>query len=148
MRRARWAIVAGAAALALAHALSKTWLCDDAFISFRYADHLAHGHGLVFNLGERVEGDTNFLWTLWIAVGRVLGADAPGWAIVWGLACYAAAFALLTRRSLQIDDLPTASLFAAAHVAWAEFATSGLETSAYTLLVFAGYVLVCPESDV
>ena len=148
MRRARWAIVIGAGVLALAHAISKIWLCDDAFISFRYADHLAHGHGLVFNLGERVEGDTNFLWTVWIAVGRLFGASAPVWAVVWGLVCYAAAFALVTRRSLQIADLPTASLFAAAHVAWAEFATSGLETSAYTLLAFAGYVLVCPESDV
>ncbi len=29
---------------------------DDAFISFRYADHLARGEGLVWNPGERVEG--------------------------------------------------------------------------------------------
>jgi hypothetical protein len=29
---------------------------DDAFISFRYGENLANGHGLVFNLGERVEG--------------------------------------------------------------------------------------------
>jgi len=37
---------------------------DDAFISFRYARNLIDGHGLVFNPGERVEGYTNFLWTI------------------------------------------------------------------------------------
>ena len=43
------------------------WLVDDAFISFRYARNLLEGHGLVFNPGERVEGYTNFLWTLELA---------------------------------------------------------------------------------
>ena len=27
------------------------WLCDDAYISFRYAKNFAQGHGLVFNPG-------------------------------------------------------------------------------------------------
>ena len=44
------------------------FICDDAFISFRYARNLATGHGLVFNPGfERVEGYTNFLWVLMLA---------------------------------------------------------------------------------
>src|SRR5262245_25350105 len=37
---------------------------DDAYISFRYADHLARGWGLVFNQWERVEGFSNLLWIL------------------------------------------------------------------------------------
>ncbi len=43
----------------------KTWyvLFDDAMISMRYAFNLAHGNGLVWNPGERVEGITNPLWT-------------------------------------------------------------------------------------
>jgi len=49
---------------------------DDAFISFRYARNLVEGHGLVFNPGERVEGYTNFLWTLLLAAGIRAGADA------------------------------------------------------------------------
>jgi len=39
-------------------------LFDDAFISFRYAKNLASGMGLVYNPNERVEGYTNFLWTV------------------------------------------------------------------------------------
>jgi hypothetical protein len=47
------------------------WLDDDMMISMRYARNLAHGNGLVWNVGERVEGYTNFLWTLFMAVVHV-----------------------------------------------------------------------------
>jgi hypothetical protein len=46
---------------------------DDAMISMRYARNLAHGLGLVYNAGERVEGYTNFLWVLVMAVVHVVG---------------------------------------------------------------------------
>lgn len=39
-------------------------LADDAMISMRYAANWAAGQGLVWNPGQRVEGYTNFLWTL------------------------------------------------------------------------------------
>lgn len=42
---------------------------DDADIFFVYANHLAEGHGFVYNLGgERVEGFTSLAWTLVVAV--------------------------------------------------------------------------------
>ncbi len=37
---------------------------DDAYISFRYGRNFIQGNGLVFNTGEKVEGYTNFLWTI------------------------------------------------------------------------------------
>ncbi len=43
------------------------WGSDDAYISYRYAQNLAAGHGLVFNPGDRVEGYSNFLYTVLIA---------------------------------------------------------------------------------
>jgi hypothetical protein len=47
-------------------------LFDDAMISMRYADNLAHGQGLVWNIGEHVEGFTNplmvFVMTFGIAI--------------------------------------------------------------------------------
>jgi hypothetical protein len=130
-------------------AVWRSWLCDDAFISFRYAEHLVGGHGLVFNPGERVEGDTNFLWTLWCAVGMKLGISPGPWAITWGVACFAATVALLAHASGRLSrDLgatwafPIAAMCAALHVDWTVFATSGLETSAFTLAAFGGYLLV------
>lgn len=50
---------------------------DDAYIGYRYARNLAHGNGLVFNLGERVEGFTSLAWVLLVAGGMKLGFDAP-----------------------------------------------------------------------
>ena len=48
---------------------------DDAYISFRYADNLVNGHGLVFNPGERVEGITNLLWTVLFVPVLAAGLD-------------------------------------------------------------------------
>jgi len=43
-------------------------LFDDAMISMRYGWNLAHGYGLVWNPGEHVEGYTNLLLTLIMAI--------------------------------------------------------------------------------
>jgi arabinofuranosyltransferase len=43
-------------------------LFDDAMVSMRYGWNLVHGQGLVWNPGERVEGYTNLLHTLLMAV--------------------------------------------------------------------------------
>lgn len=52
---------------------------DDGFIVLRYVEHLLAGEGLVYNVGERVEGFSSPLWTFLVAalegVGRFL---APG----------------------------------------------------------------------
>ncbi|MGD2207611.1 MAG: hypothetical protein PVH17_12630, partial [Anaerolineae bacterium] len=51
---------------------------DDAYISFRYSDNLARGHGLVWNIGQDpVEGYTNFLWVLLGASVVKLGLPLP-----------------------------------------------------------------------
>lgn len=47
-------------------------LFDDAMISMRYAWHFSHGYGLVWNIGERVEGITNPLWTVWMSLGTLI----------------------------------------------------------------------------
>ncbi len=52
-------------------------LLDDAMISMRYARNLANGHGLVWNPGgARVEGYTNLLWVLWMALFHLLPLSA------------------------------------------------------------------------
>ena len=70
-------LLAVAAALGFAAVFFRLWrfVIDDAFISLRYARNLALGHGLVYNAGERVEGYTNFLWTLFLALPHLLRVD-------------------------------------------------------------------------
>ncbi len=126
------------------------WICDDAFISFRYAENLVHGLGLVFNAGERVEGYSNLLWTLWAALGIRLGFDPEAWSVAWGIAFYAGSILLLGLRSLQRARasggssivVPLAALLAAVHADWNVYATSGLETSLFTFLAVLGFVVV------
>jgi hypothetical protein len=58
-------------------------LFDDAMISMRYARNLADGRGLLWNYGQpAVEGYTNFLWTLWMAVLHLLPVTEPKMALV------------------------------------------------------------------
>jgi hypothetical protein len=42
---------------------------DDSYIFYRYASNWAAGHGLVYNVGEHVEGFSSLLWTMLLAVG-------------------------------------------------------------------------------
>lgn len=123
-------------------AAGRAWLCDDAFISFRYAGNLVRGNGLVYNAGERVEGYTNFLWTIWCAIPFRLGLDVEWFAVASGLFL----FALLLWRILSLHrrlagpgELPIALLGAAVAPDLANFATSGLETCLVALLVLWGY---------
>src|SRR3954454_18585635 len=69
-----WPVLAATAVL-LPHAMLFDFVNDDAYISFRYARNLAEHGQLVFNLGERVEGYTNFLWTVLLAAGIKLGVS-------------------------------------------------------------------------
>ncbi|MFH0900144.1 MAG: hypothetical protein V2A73_05905 [Pseudomonadota bacterium] len=63
------------AALLVAHSLYFDFVSDDAYISFVYARNLAEHGELVFNLGDRVEGYTNFLWTVLLGVLLELGVQ-------------------------------------------------------------------------
>lgn len=48
---------------------------DDAYISFRYVRQWAAGNGPVYNVGERVEGYSNFLWIVLLLPFAKFGFD-------------------------------------------------------------------------
>ena len=112
---------------------------DDAFITFRYARNLASGNGLVFNLGERVEGATSLSWTLLLAAAETLRLPIEGAALVLGVA-----FAVLALREAyllgrRLGASPAACLAAVALVAvhgrfWL-VAANGLEGGLFAFLV-------------
>ncbi len=104
------------------------FLCDDAFISFRYARNLLEGHGLVFNPGEYVEGYSNFLWVLELAaIWKGLGI-APEYAAPWlSVAFTAGTIAVMTWWIIRLPVLHQRTL-----VAWMAF---GLVCSSATFAV-------------
>lgn len=133
--------LAGLTTAALWHTWHHYNACDDAFISYRYAENLVRGHGLVFNPGERVEGYTNFLWVMVLAAAHWLGASVPWTAQVLG-AAWAAATVPIVYRSGRLLGLtgavalaPCAVVAASAPVAF--WAGAGLETAQYMALVTA-----------
>src|SRR6266850_4805342 len=123
------------------HAWRRAFLIDDAFISFRYARNFLEGHGLVYNVGERVEGYTNFLWTLMIAAAMRLGADPGMAAQLLGLASSIGVLLVLHRWGRDLGASAWGALLAPAMLAvnrsFAAWATGGLETRTFTFLVVA-----------
>ncbi len=131
----------GCLAATLLLAWQQRFICDDAFISLRYARHLVQGQGLVWNPGERVEGYTNFLWTLWLAVPLHCGNNPVTWMHATGIAA-ALLTVLLTwylgRRLCRSDHgALLVTLLLATNYSFVAFATSGLETMVQTLLMAA-----------
>ncbi|MBI5763549.1 MAG: hypothetical protein HZA51_08510 [Planctomycetes bacterium] len=136
-----WALLALCVAGLGLHIWRYAFLCDDAFISFRYARNFAQGHGLVFNPGfERVEGYSNFLWVLILAAGQWMGI-APEHAanpllILFGVAIvvWVTHYCL---RHLPDGASPYWALLPAAYLAanrsFAMWCTSGLETKLFEL---------------
>ncbi len=124
-------------------------LVDDAFISFRYAANLAHGAGLVFNPGERVEGYTNFLWTVLLAAGIRCGVDPGVLAVALSVLAAAATVVLLAdllTRLLRPSRLAATlggcgGLLYAAMGSQARLAVSGLETVFFVLLLVLAWDL-------
>ncbi len=92
--------------LSIYHVRLVQFFCDDAYISFRYAQNLAEGNGPVYNPGERVEGYTNFLWVVLLSAGLRAGASAEAASLVLGIVLLAITMILTwhtARRSLNGD---------------------------------------------
>ncbi len=119
------------------------WYGDDVFITLRYVENWLAGHGIVYNPGERVEGYTHFLWLLLLAVGGRLGADPLAVALNLGLLSLVGVLALYVWQSWRIQRrhlrwaFPVTALALALHFHFREWATGGLETMFFTLLVSA-----------
>jgi arabinofuranosyltransferase len=133
------ALVASAAFL-IWHSLRFNFVTDDAYISFVYSRNLAEHGELTFNLGDRVEGYSNFSWTVLLAALMRLGIDPEIASRVLGTACGVGVLlvaARLTRRALPArasawSALPAALL--AASSGFACWSSGGLESQLFTLL--------------
>ena len=124
----------------IVHYHARTW--DDAFISFRFAAHLAHGEGLVWNVGgPRVEGYTSMLHVAVLAAAARAGLDLESFALALSIVCTLATAALLLYLLKRFGNgsLPFAATLPVALYlsddATAIHATSRLETPLFLLLL-------------
>jgi len=127
--------------------LVKDWMLDDAFISFRYAQHLAEGYGPVFNrAGDAVEGYTTFLWVVLLALGRLVGIETVLCSKILGVLFGAGTLALLAhahRFVPRVDALVSsaATLFLATFGVFHPWLTSGMENALFGFLVLLALLL-------
>ena len=113
---------------------------DDAYITFRYVANYLNGDGLVFNIGERIEGFTNFGWTIYLLLWGSLGFDYIAIAAYSGLIFGGLSLFLIfiIARDLFGPDDRWFSLLAlflvAINFSFAYWSPAGLETAAFTFL--------------
>jgi hypothetical protein len=112
---------------------------DDAFIFLRYADNLRSGNGLVFNLGERVEGFTSLGW-VWIeTIFLGLGLDglnaAKAVGVLSALALIWATVRIAFRLSGSHWVATLAGLLVAINSAIATASVNGMETAPFAAAI-------------
>ncbi len=148
----RWWPVLVPLVIVLVGAWQYRWVDEDAFINFRIIDNLLAGHGLVFNVGERVEVNSDPLWLFTLVVlHEVLPfLDLEWLSVALGLGCTAAGFLaggraiqhLMAERDEATTVLPVGLLIVSVVAGVWEFSTSGLEMSMVFLWIGASYLLL------
>jgi arabinofuranosyltransferase len=148
------AIAATALTVALhAFLVYRSFFEDDAFISLRYATRLLQGKGLTWSDGDRVEGYTNFLWVLLIALGSgIARVDPIAVARALGVASAVAATAgvfgsQFPRRPRELAILFACALAAALSTPVAVWTMGGLEEPLVAAFVVWGIVLTYPAVE-
>jgi hypothetical protein len=123
------------------------WLCDDAYITFRYSLNLFKGLGPIYNTGEAVEGYTNFLWMILISSGLSVGISPERFSQGLGLFSFLGNLVLLFIAGKKIHEtkvginriyVPLSMLCFSVQYHARVYATSGLETSFFTFLLLLG----------
>ncbi|MGE0869341.1 MAG: hypothetical protein AB7P03_12300 [Kofleriaceae bacterium] len=140
--RARWLVLAAAAAVLVLHSLVFNFVTDDAYISFVYARNFAEHNELSFNLGHPVEGYTSFLWTFVLGLGMKAGLAPEQLSLGLGTACAIGTLVMAFRLIERVLARPTwwacvPPLLLASSSGFACWSSGGLETQLFTLLVVA-----------
>ncbi|TET94611.1 MAG: hypothetical protein E3J26_04270, partial [Candidatus Zixiibacteriota bacterium] len=125
---------------------------DDAYISYRYVANFLNGDGLVYNIGERVEGYTNFGWVIYLIMWGALGASyitaskITGFILGAGiiLLTYLMARLIFTKGNKLLLLLPV--YLVSINQSLAYWSPAGLETAAFAFLVMLSLYLYLKRS--
>ena len=137
---APWVLLAIAGVVLVVHSLAYNFVTDDAYISFVYSRNLAEHGELVFNPGDRVEGYTNFSWTVLLGLLMLVGIPPEISSRVLGTVCALVTLWLVMRIMRRSLGRHTAwasvpSLLLATSSGYACWTSGGLETQLFAMLV-------------
>ncbi|MBW2263498.1 MAG: hypothetical protein JRG91_16165 [Deltaproteobacteria bacterium] len=120
---------------------------EDSYISFRYAENLAAGMGIVYNAGEVVEGFTSFGWVVLLAMLKSAGLPIPAVAtflsLGFGLGVVVMTAALSqawlgARGAWRVGP----AILVLVNGTWAYYSGTGMETTLFVLLLTLALVLL------
>lgn len=139
-------LLAAILAAGLSYYVYRLFYHDDAYISLRYAYNFLHGHGLVWNPGERVEGYSNFLQIVLTCLLGKLGLDLVSASKAIGIGSFIALCAYVSwhvrRRYASVDNCSTLWLLPAVVVFTSLpliiWSIGGLETVLFSLAITMG----------
>ena len=127
--------------------LYKGFFVDDPFITFRFVKQWTNGNGLVYNVGERVEGYSNFLWTLMLAPFDLLGVDLVLASKLLGIALGLLTVLAIYSFSQRFESRWISALLLVASGPFAAWTVGGLETPLFALLLTLSVCAFVREED-
>ncbi len=140
--------------LMIYHAVKFEFVQDDSFITFRYVKNFIAGHGLVFNIGEKVEGYTTFLWTILLAILGKLGFELISLSQILGVLFGVGTMYITYQLSRNIAGTERtvgfsliAVLLFASNSAVAYWLVSGMETGMFVFLTVVSVWLYLKERN-
>src|SRR4030095_10489577 len=129
---------------------------DDSFITFRYVKNFTEGSGLVFNIGERVEGYTCFLWVILLSSLKSMGFNFINGSQTLGI--LSAIITLIFTYLISARFFPKekdsvynivftliAAILLTANGSFAYWAVSGMETGLFGMLITLGVFFYLKE---
>jgi arabinofuranosyltransferase len=125
----------------LAYAFVRTAaITEDAFITFRVIDNAINGHGLVWNIGERVQPYTHPLWAMLLWLAALATGELYHTALVLSLALTLAYVATLARFAAGRITLVWAVVALLFSEAFIEYSSASLENALAHCLIGAAIV--------
>jgi len=146
-----WPVLPAVAVYAyFAHQLD--FIQDDAYISYRYVANYLNGDGLVFNIGERVEGFTNFGWVIYMALwgfareGFILASRVTGFLCGLGIVVLSYRLALVALKEQRRLLAGLVALLVGSNMSLAYWSPAGLETAAFAFFALLSLLLYVKRS--
>lgn len=123
--------------------LYRNFFIDDAYITFRYVRQFTTGNGIVYNIGERVEGYSNFLWLMLLSPFHKLGFEIVSTSKMLGVLLSPGTLVITWLFGKRFGHPLIAPLLLVCSGPFVIWTMGGLETHLFTfLLVLAAYTFV------
>ncbi|MBN8550183.1 MAG: hypothetical protein J0M12_12770 [Deltaproteobacteria bacterium] len=127
-------------------------IADDAYITFRYAENVSRGHGLLYNMGQWVLGTTSPLWAFCLSLATLAHIPLETFSCLAGLLACAFSILVVLRQAalINLSSLEYLAVFASLmlfpiiHMG----ATSGMEAALYVLLILLAFEAALEQRQV